>query len=222
MLKQLYLNGRAVPVPVPLITLGQALAWVESTLVLTGQSITRIMVDGRELSDEIFTSPSITQQQIRKDTRLEVQVESALDLADQLIEAVRNFSGVLLANLKPLAVHAWQTPPKEEPAGLSEAIYDLSIIQGLIDQTLTLVLDPEINLGVLGVYKNELRLIREALASARSQRDWKASAKTLLNRLEPELERLNIEGSSLQSMIFTMRSRDQNQNTYAAAASAFK
>ena len=49
MLKSITLNRKKIPVPIPLTSLREAIAWVESDLLTQDRTITQVTLDGEEI-----------------------------------------------------------------------------------------------------------------------------------------------------------------------------
>ncbi len=200
MLKRLLVNRRTVPVPVPIKTVAQALSWVEQTLVTGDQVITKVMLNGDEITDDsrdvVFTG----------NARFEVFIESPIDLSVQTLETARNLAGILCGTLKPLAVACWEAPAKQPPLDLEGVLVDVKLVIDLIDHFHSLI-------ASAGAYGPELaslgQSIHQSLKSlqmARAQSDWRGFAKILLNRLEGELDKLCSESASVQASILSHKS----------------
>jgi len=132
MLKQLFINGKKIPVPVPVTTLDGALEWVHVTLVPEGHSITRVSLDGVVLDTAVPGDVDFSQK-LSQTSKLELQVDSPVDLAVQTLEAVRNLAAVINTGIKQLAVSCWQAKPVDRPDELGETIHDLELVQDLLE-----------------------------------------------------------------------------------------
>jgi len=83
MLKKILLNNRLVPVPVPVRTLSQALAWVEANLVPGGSLVTRVVLDRDVIDyDNAALAPKKGQIELTEKSRLEIQMDSPATLAE--------------------------------------------------------------------------------------------------------------------------------------------
>src|SRR5262245_45241428 len=108
MLKKVFINSKKVPVPVPVRNLGDALRWVEQTLVPAGHVITRVALDGRILGDAETGAEGVGSMLLAETCKLEIQIDSPADLTVQTLDALRNLASVVLSGLKVLAVDCWQ------------------------------------------------------------------------------------------------------------------
>ncbi|MEY4632018.1 MAG: hypothetical protein RIQ81_2138 [Pseudomonadota bacterium] len=203
MLKRILVNNRVVPVPVPVLDLAQAIAWVESTLVPAGSFVTRIVLDNNVMEyGENGLSRAAGSQPLQAGSRLEFQVDSPSTLAAQTLDSIHSLAAAVLGTLKGLAVHSWQSRPAERLPELGILQEDVRLVVDLINHVHGLLgglpgsdtIDPG---PVAGIG----RLLDQNLASfslARSQSDWKACAKVMLNRFEPLLRDLLMESETLQ------------------------
>lgn len=202
MLKRVFINSKKVPVPVPVRTLGEALRWVEETLVPAGHQVTRVALDDRVLGDAA-QSAELEDTLLGPESRLEIQIDSPVDLTVQTLDAMRNLASVILSGLKMLAVECWQAKSSVKPAELDSVSGDLELILDLLDHVAGLV-DPR-HVESAAIQGIQVMLKRAALGldMAKSNSDWKACARLLLNRLEPLLKDLVAESETLQLRILT-------------------
>ncbi len=200
MLKRILINRRSVPVPVPIKNLQQALHWVQQTLVLGDQVITKIMLDGREIDE--------TADDIRFDSssRLELFIESPIDLSVQTLETARNLASVLCRSLKPLAVACWEASPKAPPQECESVLVDLRLVVDLLDHFQALISPKDCQSLELASLGQAIVQSLTGLQMARSQSDWRGFARVLLNRLEPELDKFCSESASIQADLLSYKS----------------
>lgn len=193
LLKKVIVNGKIIPIPVPIANLGAALDWVQATLVPEGHMITRICLNDRPLADEEIN----LNEGCRSDTKLELQVDSPTELSMQTLDAMLNLTTAVLAKLKPLAVQCWQARPIEKPMELDALAEDLELIVDLIDHVSGLLLELQVEPAAIQGIESLLRKSLVGLGMARSNSDWRAYARQLLNRVEPLLRDLSDETESL-------------------------
>jgi hypothetical protein len=209
MLKRVIINGKRVPVPVPVKTLAEALRWVEETLVPAGHSITRVALDDRQLGDLEPGGGDYGAVKLGEQTKLEVRIDSPVDLAVQTLEAIRNLSAAVGVGLKPLAVELWQARPGHRSPELDGITGDLQLMLDLIDHVTGLV-DP-MHVDISAAQGIGLLLRRATLGAqmAKSNSDWKGAARILLNRIEPQLKELVNESETLQLRILSQQTSGQ-------------
>lgn len=200
MLKRVFINGKKVPVPVPVRTLGEALAWIEATLVPTGHSLTRIVLDGR-LIDSAGALHSQVDPDLGANARLEVQIDSPADLTVKTLDAMRNLISVILGGIKALAVNCFQTKPGAKPPGLDEVSSDLELVMDLLAHVGELIDSSHANSAPLMGIQVLLSRTIAGLNLARSNSDWKACARLLLNKMEPLFKDFIAETEALQMRI---------------------
>lgn len=215
MLRRVFINNKKVPVPVPVRTLSEMLAWVEATLVPAGHSITRVCLDERVLTARDLDPRAVPNAKsagggglgatiLKDDAKLEIQIDSPTDLTLQTLDAIRNLASVIVSGLKTLAVECWQARGSLKPIELDSAINDSLLILDLIEHVSGLI-DPQnveaaATLGIGAMLKRA----SVGLAMARANSDWKGAARILLNKYEPLLKDLMIEAETLHLRIATM------------------
>lgn len=199
MLKRVLINRRTVPVPVPIKNLEQALHWVQQTLVLGDQVITKIVLDGKEIGEELGVTFTET-------SRLELFIESPIDLSVQTLETARNLAAILCGGLRPLAVACWEATPKQAPIETESILVDVRLIIDLIDHFHALIGPKDAATGDLVALHDSISQSLTGLKMARSQSDWRGFARILLNRLETELDKLCSESASIQANLLTNKS----------------
>jgi len=203
MLKKVILNNRTVPVPVPIKSLGEAIAWVEETLLRKDQMITKVLVDKREVDDPRAAAQA--DAKLTVNSRLEIQIDSPTDLSIQSLEALKNLATVVEGILKPLAVECWGDPSSVGPREVDSLHADLSLIKDLVAHFLSLV---ELDNGLLRTIEeasSALGVILKSLETSRQQGNWKEYARILLNQLEPLVGEMIMESGNLQAMVFSAR-----------------
>jgi len=200
MLKKVFINSRKIPIPVPVRTLDEALRWVEETLVPAGHTVTRVVLDGRILAGDEFASR--LNEGLGETSQLEVQIDSPVDLMVQALDATRNLASVVLDGIKMLAVECWQTRALK-PGGLDAVATDVELILDLIDHSAGLVDQLLIEATSIEGIAHMLKKAALGVSMAKSNSDWKACARLLLNRIEPLLKDLIVETETLQIRVLT-------------------
>ena len=209
MLRRIFINNKKVPVPVPVRTLADMLAWVEETLVPAGHSITRVTLDDRQLTARDLEPAAPNRENLgatvlKDEAKLEIQIDSPTDLTMQTLDAIRNLASIIVSGLKPLAVECWQARGSLKPIELDSAINDGQLILDLIEHVSGLV-DPQnveaaATLGIGAMLKRA----SVGLTMARANSDWKGAARILLNKYEPLLKDLMAEAETLHLRVATM------------------
>lgn len=209
MLKKLLLNRRAIPIPVPLRDLEEVLVWIDQTFRRGDQAVTKIVIDGRDLTEAPAASLDFKKILFTPESHVEIQLESAAELSIQSLDTVRNLSLVLERSLKPCAVNCYQTMPSKVPSEIEAIHNDLVLIGNLMRHFLDLVEIDRVHLKTFKEDHGILEKIIAALKSARSNSDWKAYASILLNQLEPLIRQVIQEAGDLQGLIFALRTEQQ-------------
>jgi hypothetical protein len=197
MLKYVLVNSKKVPVPVPVRTLAEALAWLEHTLVPTGHTITRVALD-EQLIGSSAEAALLRSLQLSASSKLEIQIESPAELTLQTLDATRNLSEVINGGLKFLAVACWQARGGAKPQELEGVCNDLQLVLELIDHATSLLDHGAGEVAALQGIAGLIKRTAAALGMAKANSDWKGCARLLLNRLEPLLKDLTNETESLQ------------------------
>lgn len=198
MLKYFFLNQKKIPVPVPIRTLSEAISWVEKHILTQGRVITKIQLDGQLV--EVKDGKTY---QLTENSRLDLKVDTPIELAIQTIDALRNLSNMMQKDLKQFAVTSWQSGSKK-PVFYDDFEYDLGLMLDLLDHTVVLLT------GVCET-KNcqncitELSKVHVALKMAASHSDWKGFARLLLSTLDPKIQELCEELSHLQKLVFEIQ-----------------
>ncbi len=201
MLKKVLINSKKVPVPVPVRTLGEALDWVERTLVPAGHTITRVALNDHLLHDAF--APAHQDELLGDQTKLEIQIDSPSDLTVQTLDAMRNLASVVFSGLKVLAVHCWQARSQDKPAELDAVTTDLELILDLIDHVAGLIDASHPEAAAIQGISAMLKRTAAGIALAKSNSDWRACARLLLNRVEPLLRDLMSEAETVQIRVLT-------------------
>jgi len=191
-------------VPVPVKTLTQALQWVEDTLVPDGHTITRIELDGRILTDGFEDDENLGESIMTSESLLVIQIDSPIELAVQTMEAINNLASVIYSGLKILAVECWQSKPIDKPRELSGIAGDVELILDLVSHSAGLIDPTTIETAAINGIAVMLKRDSKSLQLAISNSDWKASARILLNRVEPLLNDLISETESLQIKVMAL------------------
>ena len=197
MLKKIFINGKKVPVPVPIRSLREALDWVDATLVPAGHMMTRVVLNDMLISDHMDLG-AVGKVALNDSTKLEVQIDSPAELTTQTLDAMRNLASAISGGLKTLAVACWQTRSNTRPSELDSIADDLILICELLDHVSALVDSTYPELAAIQGIGGLMRRIMAQVAMARANSDWKACAKLLLNKLEPLLHDLSTEAEGLQ------------------------
>lgn len=217
MLKRLIINGKKIPVPVPVKTLAEAVQWLESALVPPGHSITRMALDNRAIRD-IDEALKARHTLLNENSQLVVRIDAPVDLAVQTLEAMRNMAAAIEASLKPLAVELWQAKPAARPKDLESLMADTAMLLDLEGHATGLVealLDKDRYADPAAVQGTAvlIRKVQVSMQMARQNSDWRALASLLLNRYEPLLKELVTEAESLQLRVLSQ----QSATSFAAA-----
>jgi hypothetical protein len=214
MLKTVVINQKIIPVPVPLRTLYDVCCWVDSTLVLEGQTVTSAALDGKNILDFWGVEKICSSISIFPEMRMEIRIEAPEDLIVQTLETIQALTGAVASGLKSLAVHLWQSRKNDLQPELSNTIEDLKLLCDLLEILQELAISIGIDMEHLGLTLLSIEQLREALQISSSVGDWKETAQILLRNtpaslgLESLLRRLEHE-VLIVSEEFLTRTRDR-------------
>ncbi len=210
MLRKISLNGRQLPVPVPLTDLESVLRWVGEHLLRGCQSITKLRLNNLALLSENQVledlSSKALQTKLDANSKLELTVDSPVELAIQTLDTFRHLVFMMEQTLKPMAVECWELPRNQQPSGWQDLRGDLDLGAQLLDHFFDLADYPEIDAEILKEHAKSLERISRALDTDAVKGEWRAFASLLLNKLEVCLGDLGVEADRIQSLLFSHRS----------------
>lgn len=203
LLKKLVINNRKIPVPIPILNLGEALLWIEKHLLRPDHSITRVTLDSQDIDYVDGLSQQWQSKKIEDEQELRCKIDSPTEICLQTIDALRNLSTVIARNLKPVAVHLWEFKGHRLPLETKSILDDVGLLVELLEHILVL-LDRRVD-------TTQVNAIHEAISHAslgtqygESQSDWRGIARVLLQQLEPPILELATELTSLEKGVFEM------------------
>ena len=201
MLKSVLLNGKKVPVPVPVRTAGEALDWLEKFLVGPKKTVTKIELNGENLTDASLS------ERLDQSSKLVVQVDSEIDLAVQTIDALRNLTGMMIKDIKHCAVQVYQLKPEDKLDFIDNFVSDLNLALELSEHLLILV-NGQISTKYMAKIMDQVGQVTQLIEKSRVNQDWQHLARVILQHLEPNLEAMAVEMSSLQKSIFQLQTKE--------------
>jgi len=202
MLKKIIINSRSIPVPVPVKDLSEALKWVDTTFLQEEEMITRVVFDGRDLTEEGVDVTDYKKYPLTEVSDLEIRIDSPLELTNQSIETLRNLATVVDRELKPMAVTCWQTTPARMPDNFDGISADFKLIVELGEHISSLV-DSRIDLSILKYLIEKFSATLVELDAQAENRRWQEYARVLLNKLEPIVVSLLEETTNLQVALYS-------------------
>lgn len=196
MLKAVQVGKTRLPVPVPILFLADAIDWVENTIVREEGTLTKVVLDGREIDD--FYSEKWLKIKLSKNTNLEVQVDSPWNICLEILGAVADFSEVISRNSHNIAVEIWNLHTEVAPRSILGASEDIHAVVSLVEHFAEIVDQSQVEVaGVIGqkyILRRQLSNLKQAL----KKRDWKMTARILVRRISPSLRDLLNECERLQ------------------------
>lgn len=204
MIKEIVLNSKRVPIPVPIEGLSELLSWISATLLSNEHVVTRIRIDGVEVDLELVANgrvnidPSST-------AKIEIRIDSPIDLTIQTVDALRNLATIIQPGLRPLAVECWNLSPKNSPKELDNILADVHLLAELLVNAVATIDAHQLRVVGLKEFISMIKDFGAAIAAARSNSDWRACSNLLLNRLEPGLDKLVNCTVSVQNELFQIK-----------------
>lgn len=206
MLKSLMINKKKIPIPVPLRSLKDLLCWISDHLLHKEHSVTRVRIDQDEV--DLYDEASWAKIRLKDNSKVEVQIDSPMEIAAQTLEAAKNLCLILERSLKPLAVYLWQYQEVIEPTQLEQVESDLEMIDQLLDHGLV-ILEKDLDIALVRRYRSMLSKSFEAMLLAKTNKDWKAVARILLQQIESMLNELSSELGSLQKAAYDLIAQEK-------------
>jgi len=206
MLKSLLINKKKIPIPVPLKSLKDVLAWISDHLLGKDHSVTRVRIDHEEV--DLYEEAKWVKILLKDDSLLEIQIDSPLEIAAQTLDAAKNLCLILERSLKPLAVYLWQYQEAIEPTQLDQVESDLIMIDELLDHGF-IILEKSLDISLALSYRSALESSYKAMLIAKDNKDWRALARILLQQIESKLNELSGELGSLQKTIYELIAQDK-------------
>lgn len=208
MLKKVILKNKTIPVPVPVVSLSDAIEWIDGYLVGEGQLITKMSLDGVDIYD-LDDANDYTDIKMTEDSQLEVIIDSPKDMVLQSLESVIDLAKCNLSNLKKLAVDCWQVDQKVEHLQVKYLIADLDLITELSMNLKNLLDRSHIDSAPVLALSGLMIRVTNALREANTQLEWKKLASILLTRIDPLLKEIIEEAEILQIKVHAV---DEDKN----------
>lgn len=182
------LNGKKVPVPIPLLNVDEALEWVSSHLVSEEQIITKINLNGIPL-EELKSNLPVSGP--KDPFSLDLVVESPVELAQKIFDVLPNLLTLILSSLRPLAVELWQIKDKKViPRKILQLINDIKLLCELSDSSIGFSVNRVLTDPV--VYEvNKLKSYKDEIEKSVKKFEYKNLASILLNKVEPVVQNLS-------------------------------
>ena len=205
MLKSITLNRKKIPVPIPLTSLREAIAWVESDLLTQDRTITQVTLDGEEI--ELVEGATGWDSNLSEESKLFMRIDSPWDLSLQTLDAVRNLVTVLEKTTEPLVVKLWTLEENEDPPEkLGSFLNDLDLILDLTDHLLLLVPD---SIGVNAIKRSSqaIQVFAASIQLSLERKRWKELVKKMVNGVKPKLGELAGELDGVQRTLFELQAQ---------------
>jgi hypothetical protein len=212
MLKYVIMNQKRIPVPVPLLTIHEAVVFVSDNLLSHEHLITQVRLDGQDLNLDDLASEAVDEK-LSAQSRLEFRVDSPYELVIQSVDALRNLAHVLLAELKTIVVGNWSgvttSEFKNKNLNFEE---DLELLQQMLIQVSALAKSYDLPASISTDLEYQISADMASYRCARAASDRKSLAKILLNNIEPLITNLIQETVTVQSQLFQQKASHINQS----------
>ncbi|MBP9706097.1 MAG: hypothetical protein KBD78_00530 [Oligoflexales bacterium] len=197
-IKSILINGRRIPIPIPLGSLRELVSWVEGSLLNPSQLITRVSID-QKLIEDFSENVDLSVFPISANSEIHFQIESPRDLLIQSFEAIHHYCKLIQTGLKPLAVDLWQLPngSSQKESVIATLSADLKVVLDILDQAQGIVDWQHIDLAALHGQYLLLKGHRQALLLAIDQNDWKKISRILIHRIDTLIKDMLVEIESL-------------------------
>ncbi len=202
MLRKLILKNREIPIPIPINTVGDAIQWIEETLLRKDAILTSVIVDDKEVINDLYRK-SVKDNVLNERSRLQIKIDTPKDLSIQSLDVVCDLAYAIASRLKKLAVDCWQDLAKKPKSDLDEIHADVQLLLDLIAHINGLVDATHSYLGPINGLGHLIGIANTKFEKYMQQQDWREVASVLVNRLDPYLKELAREGETLQINILT-------------------
>ena len=201
LLKSIFLNGKKIPVPIPIKSMFDTVRWLESHMLRPEHTITKIVLDKKEIEPSQWIESKLNEMRLNKSSILEIQVDSPGEISIQSLDALRNLATVMERSLKPIAVECWQWSKDSDPVDFESLYSDVDLILDLMDHVM-LLLDQRVSIANFQIIYDKISSASSCIQLAREEKNWKGAAKLILQQLESGIMEMNVEISMLEKSVF--------------------
>ncbi len=202
MLKKIWIREKTLPVLVPIHNLQEAIAWISSVHMEEGSVLTKIRLDGVDLSfgDERIEKGILLSEQ----SVLSLQIDSPQELSVKTLDVIQNLSAGIQDQIK--TVSEIGKVPRSKKDFFDQILLiaeDIQLTLHMITHVQGLVVYTEAETRPVSGVCEPLVRVRERLLYAHKKTDAKECMILLLHRLVPLLATLQNESKNLQIQIFS-------------------
>jgi hypothetical protein len=203
MIKNVTIGNRQIPIPVPLHTMSEVLAWLEETFLRNGAIVTAMSLNQEALGVDFKSSPLMTKELSAIDD-VRVVIENPRDLSLQTVEVLGDMAYALALRMRQLTVELWGVaqPDDSQRYRIREVFDDIKMTLELIDHLNGIV---EYSQVLMAGVNSQYQLVKGYLLRAKSaqKNDMKELIKIFSTRIEPSLRLMSSECESLQLSMLT-------------------
>lgn len=201
MLKNLQLNGKNIPVPVPIKNIDEAVKWIGSTLLKNDEILTKIVVNKKEI--DFNDSKKLKNHSLSKESVVQFQVDSPREISVQTLDTIRDLSLEIEKQLNFVAVKCWQLPEKQHVEQLKQIAVDLELIFSMVEHLNVLVDYTHADTAAVNALCLLIKRVHIRLNKHINAEDYRGCARILVNQLDGLLKELAIESEALEYRLFS-------------------
>lgn len=208
MIKKIRIQEKNIPVPVPLKNLAAAMVWVRETFIKDDSAITRVKLDGEDLTGE--NEDHWDEIELNEVSQLVINLETPRDLSISAIEATKELAQAAESTFQKLAIELWQEDIAYPQSKVYDLIQDLGLVTNLVEHLGGILeyshkdMAPVLALGKL-LHRAKIRLEKSVLC-----KDRKKNAKMLITQIGPLLHELSIECENLEIRVLSLEQKSIN------------
>jgi hypothetical protein len=197
MLRKLSLKNREIPISVPLLTLGEAIRWIEEDLLSKEVVLVSLVLDDKELINELYRK-SVRDLLLKESSKVQIKVETPKDLSNQSLEVVCDLAYGIRSRIGRMDIDLWKDLNPHRKLELEELTSDLRLLMELISHIKGLVEDfDDLFLSILDL-NDRLAAGNHRLEDGLHNDNLHDIVYTLGMGLDPCLQELVREGEALQ------------------------
>jgi hypothetical protein len=206
MLKRFFLDSKEIPVPIPILTVREAINWIGKSFVKEGMALTSVVVDGDQLIDCLADDKALSKT-LNAASTFTVKIDSPKSLSIQTLDAIRDLAYVVQRLMREMGVEVWQYAEAGKQAHvdkLKEIGSDIRMILDLIDHLNGMADYTHEDLAAVNGLAHLLRRCVSQYEDFVRGEKWKDVANILVNRFESYLKEMVSESEKLQINIITL------------------
>ena len=187
MIKEIYINGKKIPVPVPLKNISAVIKWINLHFVKDGSLITSVVLEGNEVFDSkksLFKKDHV----LEPSSRLEILIDTPKNLSIDTIKMLAGITKQVKGKLKPLAVFCWQQGVDSDDDILkfiNPLRSDMGIVLDLVEHLNGIVDWQQVEMAPINGIARLLKRVISHFDQAKLEVERRKMAEIMVNRLDP-------------------------------------